>query len=333
MATKIYPKLWYVIAPDRDGLAYMTDWAKTQAFAKKEQTGIQWAGGYHGKHKGQVHPQIVDNVPLTGFKIMSNIGTRYSTSNKLMRVRDPRGFVLEVPIDSMAYLLQHVTVEKGEIKDLCIWGRDGGHTLLPFGSPLAVEALKASSADKGKGIPAKDLEPGQGYKLSNGREYLYIGRAKVMRRETSDGNDIAFTPARVSFFVPANQIKTLFDRNKQWSFETEQTKAWNASFHYKTLGLKLPTKDIKQSTTRYVFPPYKTVHDNSKLDMAVITAKLRAYASPKFAEKTDLNDPKILQTVREHIDQAFLDPRYTVHYGGANDYDDRYVLDSLEWLD
>ncbi len=65
-------------------------------------------------------PRILDNEPLEGFKILKSV-SRYTTSNKLWRILDPRGFQLEVSTDNLEDLLMDTTVIKGDIVGKCVW--------------------------------------------------------------------------------------------------------------------------------------------------------------------------------------------------------------------
>lgn len=116
----------------------------------RKETQIRWA--YHGEvylcgteywHRGsdydynsrqyipydkpidiEVAPQVWDNVPLAGFKII-NIVSR-DRGNKLMKVIDPRGIVFEITIKSLFNIIQEGTIEHGEIMSKCVWksGKD-----------------------------------------------------------------------------------------------------------------------------------------------------------------------------------------------------------------
>jgi hypothetical protein len=65
-------------------------------------------------------PQLWDNVPVRGFKVCG-FKSRYSTSNKLILVEDPRGGQFEVKVDSFVDLMSEVSIVNGVIQDECIW--------------------------------------------------------------------------------------------------------------------------------------------------------------------------------------------------------------------
>jgi hypothetical protein len=69
-------------------------------------------------------PVIWDNVPTVGFKIAKSV-SRYSTSNKLWRINDPRGVQFEISTQVFEDLISEVTIIKGEIQEPCIWMGNG----------------------------------------------------------------------------------------------------------------------------------------------------------------------------------------------------------------
>lgn len=68
----------------------------------------------------EYQPVVLDNVPTKGFEIIDTV-SRYSTSNKLVKVLDPRGYVFEITIVSLFEIMRQGTIEKGVIKDYCVW--------------------------------------------------------------------------------------------------------------------------------------------------------------------------------------------------------------------
>lgn len=65
-------------------------------------------------------PVVWDNVPLAGFKIDTTV-ERYSTSNKLWRIIDPRGVVFEISTEVFEKIVLNGTIIKGAIQEECIW--------------------------------------------------------------------------------------------------------------------------------------------------------------------------------------------------------------------
>lgn len=188
---KIHDKIWYVIKPeDAEKLAYMCQYQSDKEgnplsnVAKMQATGRSWARIYTGASR---HERIavdgsefvVDNTPTTGFYVGSSV-SRWSTSNKLFRVKDPRGFTVEIPTDNLATLLHHTTVVKGVVKEECVWGREGNnHILLPVNSEPYLLTLDQMDTLQNKLISVKDLKVGDWVKFFEDKnEYYYAGKLK-----------------------------------------------------------------------------------------------------------------------------------------------------------
>lgn len=122
-----------------------------KTFAKKQATQDNWAYGLHhyneeglvvrafsrwirkpGEFKASemvqgeeiveehLQPRIITNTPLEGFRLVKSVN-RYSTSNKLWRVLDPRGFELEISTANLEELMMDCVIDHGLIKAECVW--------------------------------------------------------------------------------------------------------------------------------------------------------------------------------------------------------------------
>lgn len=207
----IAKQLFVVKGVDReDDLAYMSPYSVNKDgeplanIAKMQATGRSWAsvgaqnvwktdenGKYirdEGGHlildhvipprKGEEF--IYDNSPLSGFYVGCSVA-RWSTSNKLFRVKDPRNFTVEIPTDNLATLLHHTTVIKGVVQEECCWGREGNnHILLPINSEPYLITLDQMDTLANKLIPIKDLNKGDHVKFfEDDNEYIYMGKVKT----------------------------------------------------------------------------------------------------------------------------------------------------------
>lgn len=184
-------QIWYVIKPrDDDNLAYMCQYEQTKSgdvasnVLKMQSTGRSWARIYTGETYLERIPvegqeAIADNTPLTGFYVGNSV-SRWSTSNKLFRVKDPRNFTVEIPTDNLATLLHHCTVIKGVVQEACVWGREGNnHILLPVNSEPYLITLDKMDTIQNKLISVKDLKPGDWVKFfEDDTEYYYVGKVK-----------------------------------------------------------------------------------------------------------------------------------------------------------
>ncbi len=152
-----FPKEYYVTLTKLNELAFPLGFATpngTDAAAKKrKETADNWAR----------LPQTItfDNTPISGFSLGDSV-TRYSTSNKFVRVSDPRGFVLEISITNLCEVIEQHTIVKGDIEGKFIWGREGGtNVLIDEFNPEYIESL----------APFKTLEIGDWYTVDDGFEY------------------------------------------------------------------------------------------------------------------------------------------------------------------
>ncbi len=76
-------------------------------------------------------PAIWDNVPTEGFKIENSV-SRYSTSNKLWRVSDPRGFEFEITTACLETIINDVGILKGGMIDAkCVWMANKNLVVVP----------------------------------------------------------------------------------------------------------------------------------------------------------------------------------------------------------
>lgn len=176
---KIFDQLWYVKSNNSNkatDLSYMTYYKDDAAFKKRKATGLSWASRSNPNEQGDV----VDNELIAGFQVISSV-SRWSTQNKLFRVRDPRGFVVEIPSGNLAKLIACTTITNGTIADKCIWGREGqDHLLIPEQSDLYQEAC-VNMTKLNKKISMKDIAVGEVIEVSaNGRltKRIYLGQCK-----------------------------------------------------------------------------------------------------------------------------------------------------------
>lgn len=123
---------------------------------------------------------IFDNTAISGFYVGSSVA-RWSTSNKLFRVKDPRNFSVEIPTDNLATLLHHTTVINGVVDSECVWGREGNnHILLPVNSEPYLITLDQMDTLSNKLISVKDLKVGDWVRFfEDDNEYYYAGKLKA----------------------------------------------------------------------------------------------------------------------------------------------------------
>jgi hypothetical protein len=145
------PGLHWEKSGDFEYLGFMTGWnPDSKAYAKRQQTQLNWAYNSHKVIDGLVYtsarqvpgytltalqPEIWDNIPVTGFKVVNAV-SRYSTSNKWWRIFDPRGVLFELSTEAFNELIQNNTVSNGNIIGYYVWSTHKGLKLLAHEKPL-----------------------------------------------------------------------------------------------------------------------------------------------------------------------------------------------------
>jgi len=194
------PEKHYVTMQARDKnvpLGFLTPFGTDSGAKKRMATADSWAYGWRNKGDSKIDPQTLDNVLLTGFKIAHSV-QRYSTSNVVWRIVDPRGFELEIGSGNMSDLIGSTTIEQGEIQERCIWGRQGANNvLLNEDDPEYVQAV-ANSARIEKKVSLRDLKVGNTVVLKNGKSGQYMGCFHIVSMTYGNYNDgYSYAPNQV----------------------------------------------------------------------------------------------------------------------------------------
>lgn len=189
------PSQHYVgIKPERETesslpLAFATPYGTDSAFEKRKNTINQWCRGYGKYVDGKyVYPEfeakVHDNVLLDGFRIAESVRRiGWNGGNVVWRIVDPRGFELEISSANFARIIDCTTIENGEIKGKCIWGRDGAANVL---LPESSEPYKQAAANTQRAsmkIDAKTLAVGDEVEFKDGQIWVYLGQYSVVSRK------------------------------------------------------------------------------------------------------------------------------------------------------
>ena len=131
--------------------------------------------------------ESIENIPTSGFMVNKQItrgGYRYRS--EWVRISDPRGFDIEIPVENLIWILDYEGVVKGS-KELTgefvySWLNEKDLILLPCDS----NAYKDSKRETEKIIDAKisksSLVPGALYKRSTYEEdVIFVGHFKLMK--------------------------------------------------------------------------------------------------------------------------------------------------------
>lgn len=114
----------------------------------------------------------IDNEPTYGFEIL-DVVSRSSTDNKLFRVKDPRGFELEISSGNLFNIIGSCTISKGIIADKMVWARYGQlNWLIDVASEEYKDYQAQKNVDK---ITTHEIGKVYINKLGNIR-YIYQGR-------------------------------------------------------------------------------------------------------------------------------------------------------------
>jgi hypothetical protein len=174
---KISEKLWYAISKWKDSnMAYLTYYEENKAFEKRQQTGLRWSGQKEGI--------VAENTPLQDF-FVAGFSSWHRTNNKFVRISDPRGFIVETPVENFVDMLQRVSLKDGIIQDRCVWGRESGNlVLVPIGTDMYENAEFDDKKNKPVFIKTSQIYAGSKVEMMDGSEYTYIGRAKIKYKVT-----------------------------------------------------------------------------------------------------------------------------------------------------
>lgn len=151
-------------------LAYMSTIDK--GHPSRAKTGLSWAGYNQYDTDWDTVGEIFDNTPVCDIEF-TKVGTRYSTDNKVMQLRDPRGFEVQIYIDNLLEIIQHVTIENGKILTPLKWGRKAGNIYLMH------QAEAAASKTDEDFVRVTQLPINSEFIAPNNCNFVYLGKRKL----------------------------------------------------------------------------------------------------------------------------------------------------------
>lgn len=274
----IHEELWVIkghnktVEDSSELLAYMTHkdlnktGEETQAFQKRKDTGTHWADNaceykwVDGERveTGDVFvPNTLEfsNTPTKGFKVIGS-QSRWSTQNKVIRIEDPRGFVVEIPTDNLTTLLKHTTVKEGEVQEECVWGKSGNNHILLSTNSEIYKTSRLQNDQKATAISFTKLLPGQVVKFTadSSQEYIYMGRGKAiwevqtrqaLRRNKTYFGQSGWISSLEDDIVHSEEVK---DTKLCFIFKNkvQNTDRWGPSnWEYKGSGKCIPTGAVE----------------------------------------------------------------------------------------
>ena len=172
------PEKIFVAKRGDNTLAYVTYCEDNAAFQKRKATGLSWA------RLSENGGEVLENTLLSNYSILNNV-SRWTTSNVVWRILDPRGFEFEIYSGNMMELLRTATIEAGIIKDRCILSFDNGKpVLLPENSEPYLKAVEATRVIKSSNKTTLTLN--SVYIDDKANVFQYLGNVNIIREEIDD---------------------------------------------------------------------------------------------------------------------------------------------------
>jgi hypothetical protein len=156
-------------------LGFITPWGEDAAAKKRIATVDAWSKQrYHGNTA--LPAMTIDNVPMSGFKMTTDIRSSSYGGVDKWRIEDPRGFELEITSHNLAQLLTVGMIDRGEIADTCVWARDGqNNVLLSTSTDIYKEAVQNTQV-AAMTANWKDVKIGNTVLLQNNVTGVWLGR-------------------------------------------------------------------------------------------------------------------------------------------------------------
>lgn len=211
---KVFSKLYVGVRAASTGvpLGFATPYEENAAGRKRQETVNSWLGEYSYDYrnsvrvKNKVNKQIIENVPMPGFKITDDVKRVYwGGGNVVWRVEDPRGFELEIQSNNLMAIVQSCGIEAGGlIPGNCVWGRAGGdNILLHETSDEYKDAVKAAETMKApKQVGKASRQVGALYRRVDGSLGIYLGKVHMTATDYKEAHQ-SCTTSRVA--LPGGQ--------------------------------------------------------------------------------------------------------------------------------
>lgn len=274
----IYEKLYinYKLERDNTKLGFICDAANK----KQRETVDAWSKGtYWDKIENPCVGEEIDNIPLTGFKIV-DVVSRYSTSNKWYRILDPRGFELEISADNLLNICINSKVNNGLIEDECVWGKNNSAELI-----LTSSEQYKSYCDLKESGPVR-LVVGEFYKDTKTNVlYKYLGEYTKL---IFNKNTYAFRNNEDDLLI----VSKLESKQKLKMF-VKASEVYRDAKRYDFVSVS------KLVSNRFVKTPESFAFDDSLLNEPVLTTQL-------LEQKLIKNEFKYLYLASSYSDVVFL---------------------------
>ena len=187
----------YVVIRKGDRQGFVIPEGNTSAIRKRKETAHNWVRGYgHNApkdEKGTVH----ENKGMLGFKIES-FTSRYSTSNKFIKVHDPRGWIIDMSIENFVDLCKISTIEKGEFKEELVYVNSGSWL-------TRADDVRQNKTAKPSAKKTAPQTPGDIVDLNDtGHKMRYAGEFEIEAAYIDYGSRKVIVKKRAKYFVYAS---------------------------------------------------------------------------------------------------------------------------------
>lgn len=252
---KIYKEYYASVKPDSE-LAYVLPLSGSEKkIAEQKAKGESWAKSRVRKEDsvtGQVTWEYEDgqsfaitNEPVSGYEIIG-FSERYSTSNKHIYLKHPKGFHFEMAIETFIEMIKETTIEHGVIKeDLVIYSYKGKNALCVYGGSLydtlEEEGAKYLTIDK----------------LKDGDVITLKGKSKIDNKITYIGK--RSLSADIEICYNTEQLVEVSKGDFSWYFTKpyEKNEKYQTSVPQKELHLFLLTD--KYGDKLFTYPNTKSI--------------------------------------------------------------------------
>ena len=155
-----------------------------QAFIVPIRNGKQGSQISFDKWRDKKIPVVeIDNVSSSGFQI-TDVTKRssdwFGSGRSVFKIRTPQGYLVEISSENLFEITQNCSIEKGLIKEKCVWAWQGvKKALIPIESKFYKEVIDNTNLLKLTDLDLKDLIPMTNYEvLTKGKKetLLYLGK-------------------------------------------------------------------------------------------------------------------------------------------------------------
>lgn len=233
-------------------IAFLTPYGTDKAAQTRMSTADNWA--YGPSNSPQIKARIIDNKPMAGFIIKTNI-QRYSTSNVVWRVEDPRGFELEISSGNLADLIQICTIENGEILTPCVWSRQRANNVLLPESSEEYQAAIENTKRINKKISIKNVNIGNKVLLHSGEEAIYMGSHHLIK---IDQEEISGTYHRP---IKSKKRIVIDSRKKHFFYFIETVDQWRGGPNFKGVSSAKISEILDNTTTMTIAEAEKFMNE------------------------------------------------------------------------